>query len=279
MVGSFVISVHGLLHGRCIQQYRVNTLTSFSILTIHQKSYEGRVGRQYPELDAYITTPNMETMTEPLLGPQSIRLRRDFHYREHDPLFMPQPFHQSTPHLMCIRFPGTGDNSIFWLLPTEDLFEPIPGHALSNTPLGRLPIENIKKLNSEFEGMVLCQSSPAPAGAPKNAPSPTSLSKDTKIKEYSSRFRYLMDRLSSPAIFLEALMLWQIAQRILLELDARITWLQFIAPVFLGPHSSWEVPPMLEVVGALAFCPEIAENCFRVSCFLSQRISLLIALF
>lgn len=204
-------------------------------------------------------------MTEPLLGIQTIRLRRDFHYGEHDPLFMPQPFDESTPHLMCIWFPGSGDNSIFWTLLTEDLFEPIAGQALSSNPLGRLPSEQITQLHGAYENILLYVSSPAPVKAPFDAPTSAALTKDPKVKEYSSRFRYLLNRLYSPSIFAKALMVWRISQRLLLELDARITWLQLIAPVFLGPHSSWETRPLCSVVGALASRPDIAENCYRVS--------------
>lgn len=134
------------------------------------KSYDGLVACQFPELNAYIMTPNMETMTEPLLGSQNICLCQDFHYGEHDPLLMPQPFNELTPHLMCIWFPGTGNNMIFWMLLTEDLFEPIPGQALSSNPLGRLPIEQIGHLNDEFGHMVMDLTSPPPHNAPINAP-------------------------------------------------------------------------------------------------------------
>lgn len=70
----------------------------------------------------------MDTLTEPLIGDLNIRLRRDFHYGEHDPLYMPQPFNEATAHLACIPFPGTGANTIYWSFPDEASFEPIAGH-------------------------------------------------------------------------------------------------------------------------------------------------------
>lgn len=99
--------------------------------------------------------------------------------------------------------------------------------------------------------------------------------KDIKVKEYMSRFRYLISRLSSPAIFREAIMVWRIAQRILLELDAHMTWLQLVAPQFNGPHSSWEVPGIRPVVGTITDRPEVTENCYRVSRFFYQHTVLL----
>lgn len=209
----------------------------------------------------------METMTEPLLGVQNICLRCGLHYGEHDPMLMPQPFNQATPHLMCIRFPGSGDNMIFWMLPDEDSFESIPGQALSTKPLGHLPTDTVGKLNHEFESLIIRLGAPPPVWAPDNAPNATVLMKDIKVKEYMSRFRYLVSRLSSPAIFREAIMVWRIAQHILLELDAHITWLQLVAPQFMGPHSSWEVPDIRSVVGTLTDRPEVTENCYQVSYF------------
>ncbi|KAE9388811.1 hypothetical protein BT96DRAFT_947324 [Gymnopus androsaceus JB14] len=176
------------------------------------KSYDGLVGRRYPELGIFLTSPNMDTMTEPLLGDLTVRLRRDFHYGEHDPIYMPQLFHESTAYLTCIPFPGTGDNLIFWLLPDEATFEPIPGQALSNVPLGLLPTYLLEHLDSAASVISDRINSPTPVSAPANAPGPSSLTNDTKIKEYRARFGYIMSCLRSPSTFPEAFMLFRIAQ-------------------------------------------------------------------
>lgn len=119
----------------------------------------------------------METMTEPLLGIQNIRLRRGLHYGEHDPMLMPQPFNQATPHLMCIRFPGSGDNTICWMLPDEEAFELIPGQSLSNKPLGHLPSHTVGALTDEFEQFISRLVAHPPIWAPENAPTSGKLPK------------------------------------------------------------------------------------------------------
>lgn len=208
------------------------------------------VGRHYPELDIFITSPNMDTLTEPLLGTQTVHLRRDLHYGEHDPCLMPQPFDNDNPHLACLHYPGMGTHRIFWSLPSKESFEPLPGHNLSDIPLGHLPPIELEQLHGTFMDLKLILDSPPPAYAPDGAPSSTALNADLKVKEYQSRFHYLFTRLADSAIYSEAAMLWRIAQRNLLELDARITWLQLLQPKFTVVHSSWQVPDPRPLVGA-----------------------------
>lgn len=61
-------------------------------------------------------------------------------------------------------------------------------------------------------------------------------------------------------------MVWHIIQCNCLELHARITWIQSIAPKFKAP-SAWMVPSPLNVVGAITADLKIAEYCFRVRLF------------
>lgn len=141
-----------------------------------------------------------------------MRLRRQFHYGEHDPCFSPQPFDMQTPHLSLLRFPGpgTGDNhmTIWWSIPSEEDFEPIDGHKLSPNPLGYLPKAHIDILKSMSDLLTL-----------SNMKMVTNL----KVKEYCSRLHYLFTHLSTLATFSEALMVFCLIQRNCLELDGTST--------------------------------------------------------
>lgn len=225
------------------------------------KSFEGLVGCRFPDSKVYITSPNMDTMYPPLLGTQHICMRRQLHFGEHDPCLAPQLFDERTPHLTCIPFPGSTDNNILWMLPSENDFEPIEGHKLAKDPIGHLPQHLLDHLNDEYTRILLGLG----AGARDSSSLKTSVSaaNDPKVKEYRSRIRYLLSHLQSPSKFGEALMVWHIVQCNCLELDARITWIQSIALKFRAP-SVWKVPLPLKVVGAITADLKIAEYCFWV---------------
>lgn len=215
------------------------------------KSYEGLVGQHYPTQKLILTSPNMSTIPDINVGPQNIRLRRQFHYGEHDPCLSPQPFDLRVPHLILLRFPGGGDNSttIWWTVPSELEFEPIDGHKLSSEPLGFLPKHYVDTLKSMSDSLV-----------PSDAKSTT----DSKVKEYRSRIRYLFTRLSTPSTYPEALMVFRLIQRVCLELEAQIQWLSSVKEEFNKPHA-WKTHALRSVVGALTDRLDIAEFCFRVS--------------
>lgn len=200
----------------------------------------------------------MNTLTEPLLGIQEIRLRRDLHYGEHDPLLMPQLFNSINPHLTCIPLPSAADNTIMWRLPSEDDFEPIDGHKLSAVPLGLFNQTLIKHFSNEYHSII------SGMDLQPNATGHPSLSADSKIKDYRSRARYLLNRLTCPATFKQAHMTWRIAQWVCLELAGRIIWLRDIDQTFSSSHA-WLVPETRHVIGCLTEDPYVVENCYRVS--------------
>lgn len=170
------------------------------------KSYEGLVGCCYPQYGVYVTSPNMETLPHPpLLGIHRIRLRKQLHYGEHDSCYVPQPFNVYAPHLALIPFPGSetlfaGDltlsSQIAWALPCESEFQPLDGHKLSSIPLGFIPKHYATELKFLYNHL----------------PTHSNLTSDHKILDYCMQFRHLLEQLSSPATFMEALMVWQISQ-------------------------------------------------------------------
>lgn len=210
------------------------------------------MGRRYPNERTVVFTPNMETLPScSLLGVQNIRLRLGMHYGEHDPCFTPQPFNFSlAPHLALIPYPGSLDNLIYWVSPTEEEFELIAGHKLSPLPLGRIDANLVTLLEKEFFDMV---ANPA-----------SKLSKDhPKGKEYATRIRLLLARLRAVATFQQALMTWRLAQRNCLELHAHITWLTEVQPTFTREHA-WKTHDIRSVVGAITDKRDVLEFCFRV---------------
>ncbi|KAF9029390.1 hypothetical protein BDP27DRAFT_1436631 [Rhodocollybia butyracea] len=93
------------------------------------KAYDGLVGICYPNVHKgiFLTLPNMKTIPPLILKslnqPQSVCLRRQLHYGEHDMLLNTQPFNNNLPFHSLIRYPGAGnDTYIFWALPSEDDF-------------------------------------------------------------------------------------------------------------------------------------------------------------
>lgn len=197
----------------------------------------------------------MDTLPEILLGEQDIRLRRDFHYGKHDPLFVPQLYNSLIPHLMCIPLAGTIDSNIMWYLPSDKEFEAIPGHKLSSVPLDLIIPTLVEHLSNEYHCFVL-QFTSSDTVRP-------SISTDAKIRDYHSRMNYLLNRLACPTTFNQARMVWRIAQRVALELHGRITWLSQIDGRFTTAYTGI-VPETCFIVGCYTEDPLIVESCYRV---------------
>ncbi|KAJ3780400.1 hypothetical protein GGU10DRAFT_337203 [Lentinula aff. detonsa] len=198
------------------------------------KSHSGRVGRQYPELGWYITSPNSTRLLEPLLGKQNICLCQNYLYSEHDPLLMPQPHNIHVPHLPLILNPSIpSEFGILWIV--ADL---------------------LKALEQTYTNIVLKIANTSSSSRP-------SARSDHNVQTYRRRFQYLSGYFKHTASsYSESLMAWSICQCICLELNARITWVQSVAPIW-GKMDAWRVPVVHNVVGALTDNAEVAEKCFR----------------
>ncbi|KAF9062881.1 hypothetical protein BDP27DRAFT_1406083 [Rhodocollybia butyracea] len=208
------------------------------------KSFDGLVGKHYPDVQGglFITSPNMTTIPPFVLNspssPQRVCLRKQLHYGEHDFLLNPQPIISTLPHHALICYPGAGnDTYIFWALPQEDDFEAIEGQRLSGAPLGHISSMFIEQLYAEC--MKLFSSSASPKFAT-----------DPEIKTLRPRVCHLFSQLSVPSLFMQALMRWRIAQRMILLIEARITWLVEVMPTF-GDPDAWKVHSLRNVVGAV----------------------------
>ncbi|KAJ3978245.1 hypothetical protein F5890DRAFT_1479519, partial [Lentinula detonsa] len=115
------------------------------------KSYEGLVGAKLSgQLEGFfVTSPNMDVLTLPLVGTQTIRHRLQLHYGEHDPFLVAQPFDIRTAYLAMIRYPHSSDSTttILWDLLDESEFEPIVDQKLADDPLGKFPNHYVKQLD------------------------------------------------------------------------------------------------------------------------------------
>ncbi len=164
------------------------------------KATDGLIAHKYPEHKVFVTSPNMDCLTEPLLGEQTVRLKKQLHYGVHDPLLFAQPFSSRTPHLCLIRYPGGThfDTTIFWDIPPEDKSELANGHQLLTVPLGLIAKDYTTLLDEQFRLLQVSASVISSASEPK-------------VHEYIKRMRYLLARLASPATYPEALMVFRIA--------------------------------------------------------------------
>ncbi|KAF9062004.1 hypothetical protein BDP27DRAFT_1428352 [Rhodocollybia butyracea] len=222
------------------------------------KVYDGLVGICYPNVQEgiFLTSPNMKTI--PLLilkslnQPQSVRLRHQLHYSEHDMLLNAQPFNDNLPFHSLICYPGAGnDTYIFWALLSEDDFEPIDGQRLSGAPLGHLSPTMIQELPPEF--LKLFSSSASPRFV-----------NDPDIRTLRPRVCHLLSRLTIQSLFEQAVMRWRIAQQMILFIKVQITWLVDVKLTFAEPDA-WKVHSLRNVVGAVTEDSLVVERLYRIS--------------
>ncbi|KAF9059920.1 hypothetical protein BDP27DRAFT_1430714 [Rhodocollybia butyracea] len=182
--------------------------------------------------------------------PQSVHLRCQLHYGEHDMLLNAQPFNDNLPFHSLICYPGAGnDTYIFWALPSEDDFEPIDGQRLSGAPLGHLSPTMIQELHAEF--LKLFSSSASPRFV-----------NDPDIQTLRPRVHHLLSQLTIPSLFEQAVMRWRIAQQMILFIKAQITWLVDVKPTFAEPDA-WKVHSLHNVVGAVTEDSLVVERLYR----------------
>jgi hypothetical protein len=171
---------------------------------------------------------------------------------------MPQPFDWSTAHLALISTPtSSGEHKVLWALPDESEFEPIDGFKLADVPIGRLPIMYSEALNHSL--ITFMSNLEARANQPSETPS---LHLDSKIKEYRHTAHFLISHLASTnCTYSEAVMALRFCQGALLELEARITWLKYVAPKFKQTEA-WKSSPLCSVISAMSDKADAVKCCF-----------------
>ncbi|KAF9067417.1 hypothetical protein BDP27DRAFT_1422845 [Rhodocollybia butyracea] len=158
-------------------------------------------------------------------NPQPVRLVRQLHYGEHNVLLNAQPYINKEPSYPLICFPGPdNDTAIYWATPTEEDFEVMAGHNLSSVPLGTLSLSFVSQLHTIFLDLFV------------NNPSQLFVS-DIRVKRMRQCLRYLFEQLSMPGMFSQALMIWCLAQCLVLLLEAEIMWIVSVKPTFTTPDA------------------------------------------
>ena len=222
------------------------------------KSYEGLIGCKYPAHDVFVTSPNMKTLSHPLLGNQQIRMRQQLHFGEHDSCLVAQPFNEQTAYLCLIPYPYTSNatNTAPWTVPSESAFEPIDGHRPSQNPLGLIPEDSVCALETHFHDLSTSFS--------QLPPSERSISSfhSSRMKDYKNRIRFLLNRLRTPMLWDEAIHCLVCAQCCALELEALQSWVTSVGP-------TWDTQPFVvhalrDVVGALTEQPAVAQKLYQV---------------
>ncbi|KAL0057493.1 hypothetical protein AAF712_015863 [Marasmius tenuissimus] len=90
---------------------------------------EGRVGVFFEKENVLLTSPNSLYITSPLMGLRHVRMRKDLHFGEEDPLFFPQPYTPGIGHLSVIPIRTSEPNnphSPAWTAPSPSDFEQAP---------------------------------------------------------------------------------------------------------------------------------------------------------
>ncbi|KAJ3780132.1 hypothetical protein GGU10DRAFT_381130 [Lentinula aff. detonsa] len=172
---------------------------------------------------------------------------------------MPQPHNFHVPHLPLILNPSIpSEFGILWIVAGEDQFELLDGFKLASEPIGHFNEDLLKALEQMYTNIVLKIANTSSSSCP-------SARSDHNVQTYRRRFQYLSGYLKHTVLsYSESLMAWSICQHICLELDARITWVQLVAPIW-GKMDAWWVPVVRDVVGALTDNAEVAEKCFWIN--------------
>ncbi|KAF8880246.1 hypothetical protein CPB85DRAFT_1443014 [Mucidula mucida] len=148
------------------------------------KSYEGRVGRRYPEFSVF-----------------------EYHFGEHDPCFTPQPFNLCTPHLTCLQFPqsvNVGFSEFIWFLPRPDDFTLIDSN-ISSVCLGVIHQDLCNVLSDQFLKIKKHVSAVLNSSA-EGTNSNKCIKGDTKSWDYRAHIQYLLGQMSAPSTYEKAAM-------------------------------------------------------------------------
>ncbi|KAF9059643.1 hypothetical protein BDP27DRAFT_1371270 [Rhodocollybia butyracea] len=92
--------------------------------------------------------------------------------------------------------------------------------------------------------------------------SASSYATDHEIKLLCPQIRHLFSQLTLLSLFEQAVMRWRIAQRMILLVEAQITWLTEVLPTFAEPDA-WKVHTLRNVVGAVTEDPLAVERLYR----------------
>ncbi|KAK1221131.1 hypothetical protein PQX77_016069 [Marasmius sp. AFHP31] len=213
------------------------------------RSNEGRVGNAFPG-GYLVTTPDMDVLFAPPVGLCRVRLRRDYHFGEDDPLFYPQPFNRTIAHLALIPIPNSHPaHSLYhaWFTPTERDFEP-------RAEMDICP--RLSKLRSSIRDSFEVMAAEALERAKDHAD-------DHYVSNQSLQLRFLLGRLDKQwAARSETFLRFALAQRQFLGLTARLDWIANFCDRYMKPTEHESDLGCPAVIGAFSDSPEVVEALF-----------------
>ncbi|KAK7029038.1 hypothetical protein VNI00_014748 [Paramarasmius palmivorus] len=227
-------------------------LTNFARPGSPVRSYDGLCGNNIGSV--LVTSPNMHVLYEPPLQECRVRLRKDWHFGRDDPLYYPQPFHRRAPHLSVIRLPSPNvDESkdpfaVAWTVPTASHF--IPTSTSFCTELGSLQDPLLSQIGDLSDQMIQTL--------------PTGYEGDLYLRTYSAQLVAIVLRLQVVAPMKDLFLRFRCAQRIALELDARIRWLAEYRAKFEDVKTKNPyLPGNSSIMGAFTDDLDVVESLYR----------------
>lgn len=233
------------------------------------RSYEGKVGYFDEAEQMFVTSPNCAHIELPPSphSVHSVSMLADRHFGIYDPLYHPQPFDYSVAHLALIRHPSNLQHTddVLWFLPTDSFFDRV---RMGDASAGLRTINahfcdilrdhwrRVKKRLLEEHKKQLVPDASSEAGK-------GTLRSDPFLHDVMPRMKYLAGRLDIPSSYDKAVMVWSMLQQLILEVEARLTWLLEVRAIFRDVTASRAA--VRNVVGAATGQKDIAENLYRIS--------------
>ncbi|KAK7045508.1 hypothetical protein VNI00_007340 [Paramarasmius palmivorus] len=228
--------------------------------------FEGKVGCLYNDLGIFVTSPNSTHVADPVFGQRTIRMRKDYHFGEEDPLYFPQLFNKDVPHLAVISLPSVQNShphTIAWIRPKDSDFIPLsqPNSPGLCTGLGLLREKLRSKMSKAFHTLMEHNIHYLPPAR-----------HDPFIEGYISAIQFMQVQLKCPMDQERTYRTWAICQRVYLELQARFTW---IAKYADGTRTMEKDTELASVIGALVDNIETATYLYtlRIPLWLVRPLS------
>ncbi|KAK7028100.1 hypothetical protein VNI00_014915 [Paramarasmius palmivorus] len=182
--------------------------------------FEGKVGAVYEDLGIFVTSPNTTVIADPVYGKRNIRMRKDYHFGEEDPMYFPQPYNESVAHLAVIPLPSLEPDhphAVAWVQPRPEHFQHISMNQNSDICAG------LGVISSDLRTMMERSTARVFERCTEFLPP---FHKDPFISEYVAALRFMQAQLKCAMDRERAFRTWAICQRVYLELVARLDWIK-----------------------------------------------------
>ncbi|THU77304.1 hypothetical protein K435DRAFT_824370 [Dendrothele bispora CBS 962.96] len=192
----------------------------------------------------------------------------DPHFGEEDPLYFPQPFSLTLPHLALIPLPSASDNDkhgIAWYRLTHFDFVLVSPEDQSGScgSLGVITSNVRARMQSAIDDATSRISTISSLSSVPDGPSTSTVEQDKFVRDYTCSLQWLMAQLNCACTRNRAVMTFSLVQRVYLELVARTDW-KLNYEVRYRNFSICRSESVAKVVGALVGNVETAEHLWRI---------------